>query len=138
MVYREVITISTSGSGDMTDLTQQVENVIKNSGLKSGIVNIFNVGSTACIGTIEYEPGLVKDLPEQLSKIFPPGRHYAHEQTWNDGNGHSHLQATLMGAGITVPFEDGQLLLGTWQQIFHLECDVRRRNRDIIVTVIGE
>jgi len=138
MVYREVITISTSGSGDMTDLTQQVENVIKNSGLKSGIVNIFNVGSTACIGTIEYEPGLVKDLPEQLSKIFPPGRHYAHEQTWHDGNGHSHLQATLMGAGITVPFEDGQLLLGTWQQIFHLECDVRRRNRDIIVTVIGE
>ena len=138
MVYREVITISTSGSGDMTDLTQQVENVIKNSGLKSGIVNIFNVGSTACIGTIEYEPGLVKDLPEQLSKIFPPGRHYAHEQTWHDGNGHSHLQATLMGAGVTVPFEDGQLLLGTWQQIFHLECDVRRRNRDIIVTVIGE
>lgn len=138
MVYREIISVSTSGYGDMTDLTSQVENVIRRSGIKNGIVNIFNVGSTACIGTIEYEPGLVKDLPEQLSKIFPPGRHYAHEQTWHDGNGHSHLQATLMGAGITVPFEEGKLILGTWQQIFHLECDVRRRNREVVITVIGE
>ncbi len=138
MVYREVIKIHTSGYGDMTDLTSQVEKVIGESGLKSGIVNIFNVGSTACIGTIEYEPGLVKDLPEQLSKIFPPGRHYAHEQTWHDGNGHSHLQATLMGAGITVPFENGRMILGTWQQVFHLECDVRRREREIVITVIGE
>lgn len=138
MVYREIISVSTSGYGDMTDLTSQVENVIRRSGIKNGIVNIFNVGSTACIGTIEYEPGLVKDLPEQLSKIFPPGRHYAHEETWHDGNGHSHLQATLMGAGITVPFEEGKLILGTWQQIFHLECDVRRRNREVVITVIGE
>ncbi|MCX8064954.1 MAG: secondary thiamine-phosphate synthase enzyme YjbQ [Candidatus Hydrogenedentes bacterium] len=138
MVYREVISLMTSGYGDMTDLTHQVENVIGRSGIKNGIVNIFNVGSTACIGTIEYEPGLVKDLPEQLSKIFPSGRHYAHEQTWHDGNGHSHLQATLVGSGITVPVENGRLVLGTWQQVFHLECDIKRRDREIVVTVIGE
>jgi secondary thiamine-phosphate synthase enzyme len=101
-------------------------------------VQVFNVGSTAALGTIEYEPGLVEDLPEVLDKLIPPSRHYGHEQAWHDGNGHSHLQATVLGPSLTVPVRDGQLVLGTWQQIFHLECDVKPRRRQIVVTVIGE
>ncbi|MCA1901137.1 MAG: secondary thiamine-phosphate synthase enzyme YjbQ [Candidatus Hydrogenedens sp.] len=138
MVYQKIISISTKTYGEMMDITSRVQRIVQESGMKVGIVHIFNVGSTACIGTIEYEPGLVRDLPEQLSRLFPPGRRYAHEQTWHDGNGHSHLQATVMGAGITVPFHDGNLILGTWQQIFHLECDIKPRSRKVVVTVIGE
>ncbi len=138
MVFQKSYAITTRNYGQMTDLTSIVQSIVEESKLKNGIVNVFNIGSTACIGTIEFEPGLTKDLPEQLSRLFPPGRHYAHEQTWHDGNGHSHLQATLMGPGITVPFHDGKLLLGVWQQIFHLECDIKPRKREIIVTVIGE
>ncbi|HOK08823.1 MAG TPA: secondary thiamine-phosphate synthase enzyme YjbQ [Candidatus Hydrogenedens sp.] len=138
MVYQKIVSISTKTYGEMMDITSRVQRIVQESGMKVGIVHIFNVGSTACIGTIEYEPGLVRDLPEQLSRLFPPGRSYAHEQTWHDGNGHSHLQATVMGAGITVPFHDGNLILGTWQQIFHLECDIKPRSRKVVVTVIGE
>lgn len=138
MIFQKNISIFTKKYGELTDLTTLVQSALEESRLKSGIVNIFNVGSTACIGTIEFEPGLIKDLPEQLSKLFPPSRQYAHEQTWHDGNGHSHLQATLMGPGITVPFKDSKLILGTWQQIFHMECDIKPRQRDIFITIIGE
>ncbi|MCS7017152.1 MAG: secondary thiamine-phosphate synthase enzyme YjbQ, partial [Gemmatales bacterium] len=88
-------------------------------------------------GTIEFEPGLRKDLPEILDKLIPPGRHYGHEQTWHDGNAHAHLQATLLGPSLTVPIRDGQLQLGTWQQIICLECDIRPRRRNLVVTVLG-
>jgi len=96
------------------------------------------VGSTAAVGTIEFEPGLQKDLPDVLDRLIPPGTHYGHEQTWHDGNGHSHLQATLLGQALTVPVSQGRLLLGTWQQIIHLECDIRPRQRMVVVTVLGE
>ena len=132
------ISITTKGHGDMHDLTQQVASVVNTSGIQTGTVNVFNVGSTAAIGTIEFEPGLQHDLPTILDKLIPPSRNYGHEQTWHDGNGHSHLQATLLGPSLTVPISDGKLILGTWQQIFHLECDVRGRERTIIVTVIGD
>ena len=122
----------------MHDLTEQVTAVVVSSGIQTGTVNIFNVGSTAAVGTIEFEPGLQHDLPAILSKLIPPSRSYGHEQTWHDGNGHSHLQATLLGPSVTVPVAEGKLVLGTWQQIFHLECDVRGRQRTIIVTAIGE
>ncbi len=138
MIFQKEFSITTNKYGELTNLTPRVQTILEESGLTSGVINIFNVGSTACIGTIEFEPGLIKDLPEQLSKLFPPGRHYAHEQTWHDGNGHSHLQATLMGPGIIVPFKDGKLILGTWQQIFHMECDIKPRQREIVITVIGE
>lgn len=99
---------------------------------------MFNVGSTAVIGTIEFEPGLQHDLPEVLDRLLPQSRDYGHEQAWHDGNGHSHLQASILGPDLTVPVADGEPLLGTWQQIFHLECDVKPRRRRIIVTVMGE
>jgi len=97
--------------------------------LQSGLIHIFSVGSTAAIGAIEFEPGLQRDLPETLDRLIPPSRDYGHEQAWHDGNGHSHLQATLLGPSLTVPVSGGRLVLGTWQQIFHLECDVRPRER---------
>ena len=86
----------------------------------------------------EFEPGLEKDLPEMLERLIPPSRDYGHEMAWHDGNGHSHLQATLMGPSLTVPISGGELVLGTWQQIFHIECDVKPRRRSLFVTVIGE
>lgn len=122
----------------MHDLTDEVAGVVQASGVKNGVVHIFNVGSTAGVGTIEYEPGLERDLPAILDKLIPPSRDYGHEQAWHDGNGHSHLQASLLGPSLSVPIADGQLVLGTWQQIFHLECDVRARQRTIVVTALGE
>jgi len=138
MNYQQQITLTTKGSGEMHDLTDQVAAVVVSSGIKNGTVNIFNVGSTAAVGTIEFEPGLQHDLPAILNKLIPPSRSYGHEQTWHDGNGHSHLQATLLGPSLTVPIVESKLALGTWQQVFHLECDIRGRQRTIIVTVIGE
>ena len=108
------------------------------SKIKTGIVHVFNVGSTAAIGTIEFEPGRRKDLPNILDRLMPPSTSYGHERAWHDGNGHSHLQATLLGPSLTVPVSKGELALGTWQQIFHIECDIRPRERTIVVTVMGE
>lgn len=122
----------------MHDLTNQVAAVVTSSGIQTGTVNVFNIGSTAGVGTIEFEPGLQHDLPTVLDKLLPPSRQYGHEQAWHDGNGHSHLQATLLGPSLTVPVVEGKLALGTWQQIFHLECDVRARQRTVVVTVIGD
>ena len=138
MVFQRQIQLPTSGHRDMHDVTGLVQEVVAASGVRTGTAHVFNVGSTAAVGTIEYEPGLQRDLPELLDRLIPPDRNYGHEQAWHDGNGHSHLQATWLGPGITVPVADGRLLLGTWQQIFHLECDVRPRRRTLVVTVQGE
>ena len=138
MSYQQEISINTKGHGDMRNLTEQVAAIVTSSGIQTGAVNIFNVGSTAAIGTIEFEPGLQHDLPAILDKLIPPSRSYGHEQAWHDGNGHSHLQATLLGPSLTVPVAEGKLVLGTWQQIFHLECDVRGRQRTVLVTVVGD
>ncbi|MHC4770111.1 MAG: secondary thiamine-phosphate synthase enzyme YjbQ [Planctomycetota bacterium] len=138
MPYLEQLSIETPGHRHMTDLTGEVGQIVNRSGVTSGLVNVFNVGSTGAIGTIEFEPGLCKDLPDILDELMPPGRDYGHEQAWHDGNGHSHLQATMLGPSLTVPVAEGRLVLGTWQQIFHLECDVRPHRRQIVVTVLGE
>jgi secondary thiamine-phosphate synthase enzyme len=122
----------------MHDLTDAVARIVRESGVRTGIVQIFNVGSTAAIGAIEFEPGLKQDLPAFLRRLIPPSRDYAHEQTWHDGNDHSHLQATLLGPSPTVPVRDGRPVLGTWQQVFHIECDIRPRERTVVVTVLGE
>ena len=122
----------------MHDLTERVASAVADSGVRMGVVNVFNVGSTAAIGTIEFEPGLRTDMPATLDKLIPPSRNYGHEQAWHDGNGHSHLQATLLGPSLTVPVAEGKLVLGTWQQIFHLECDVRGRQRTVVITVLGQ
>ena len=126
MSYQQQIAVTTKRHGDMHDITQQVASVVNTSGIQTGTVNVFNVGCTA-IAMIEFEPGLQHDLPAILDKLIPPSRNYGHEQTWHDGNGHSHLQATLLGPSLTVPISDGKLILSTWQQIFHLECGVRGR-----------
>ena len=138
MSYQQEISVNTKGHGDMQDLTERVAAVVSSSGVKTGAVNVFNIGSTAAVGTIEFEPGLQLDLPAILDKLIPPSRNYGHEQAWHDGNGHSHLQATWLGSSLTVPIADGKLVLGTWQQIFHLECDVRGRRRTVMVTVLGD
>jgi len=138
MIHQERFSVQTQGHRDMHDITAQVSEVVDRSRIQTGIVQIFNVGSTATIGTIEFEPGLQRDLPEVLDRLLPPSRDYGHEQAWHDGNGHSHLQATMMGPSLSVPVAAGHLVLGTWQQVFHLECDVKSRRREIVVTVIGE
>jgi len=138
MIHQERFSVQTQGHRDMHDITAQVSEVVDRSRIQTGIVQIFNVGSTATIGTIEFEPGLLRDLPEVLDRLLPPSRDYGHEQAWHDGNGHSHLQATMMGPSLSVPVAAGHLVLGTWQQVFHLECDVKSRRREIVVTVIGE
>jgi secondary thiamine-phosphate synthase enzyme len=138
MIIQEQFTVSTHGHGDMHDLTAQVAGVVTRSNVRTGVVQVFNIGSTAAVGTIEFEPGLQKDLPAVLDRLLPPSRAYGHEQAWHDGNGHSHLQATMLGPGLIVPVGEGRLLLGTWQQIFHLECDTRPRQRTVVVTVMGE
>jgi secondary thiamine-phosphate synthase enzyme len=138
MTYQQQISLQTKGPGAMHDLTNQVGMIVTESGIRTGTVNISNVGSTAAVGTIEFEPGLQHDLPVILDKLIPPSRSYGHEQAWHDGNGHSHLQATLLGPSLTVPIANGEPILGTWQQIFHLECDVRGRQRTVIITVNGD
>jgi secondary thiamine-phosphate synthase enzyme len=136
--YQQQISILTSGHGDMHDLTGQVLGVVAASAIQTGLVNVFNVGSTAAVGTIEFEPGLLHDLPTVLDKLITPSREYGHERAWHDGNGHSHLQATLLGPSLTLPIAEGKPILGIWQQIFHLECDVRGRQRTVIITVNGD
>ena len=138
MVYRETIKVSTTGNQDMTDISRDVAEVIDRSGIDEGICHIFNVGSTGVIGTIEFEPGLKEDFPELMEKLIPPSRNYGHELAWHDGNGHSHLQASMLGPEITVPVVGGSLLTGTWQQIFHYEADIKPRQRQILITVIGD
>ncbi len=138
MVIQKQISVSTRGQGHMQDLTHEVAAIVSASDIQAGTVNVFNVGSTGVIGAIEFEPGLQRDLPELLQRLIPPSREYGHEQAWHDGNGHSHLQATTLGPSLTVPVSGGRPVLGTWQQIFHLECDIKPRERKIVITVIGE
>src|SRR5258708_28170408 len=121
----------------MDELTEKVKAIGNWSGIKAGLMTISSVGGRAGLGTIEFEPGLQRDLPAILDKLIPPSRNYGHEQTWHDGNGHSHLQATLLGPSLTVPIAEGKLILGTWQQVFHLECDVRGPQRTVVVTVVA-
>jgi secondary thiamine-phosphate synthase enzyme len=130
MFYRDEIVVETDGHRDMHELTNRVQSVVDRSGVSDGIVHVFNVGSTGIMGTIEYEPGLECDLPEMLDRLIPPSLEYGR-------NGHSHLQATMMGPEITIPLDKGRLLLGTWQQIFHLEADIKPRSRQFVVTVMG-
>jgi secondary thiamine-phosphate synthase enzyme len=138
MIHQEEIRFSTSGNGAMHDLSEGVRDILRRSKVKAGLVNVFAVGSTAAIGVIEFEPGLKRDFPELLNRLIPASRAYGHEQAWHDGNGHSHLQATVLGPELTLPVRGGELLSGTWQQIVHLECDIRSRNREVVVTVMGE
>lgn len=138
MVHQDRLHFKTPRHGHMTDITKKVEAIVAESGITTGIASLFSIGSTSALGVIEFEPGLQKDFPELLDRLMPPSRDYGHEQTWHDGNGHSHLQATLQGPSLNVPISGGKLILGTWQQIFHIECDIHARDREVVVTVMGE
>ena len=137
-VKSNLIKIQSRCENDMIDLTEKISDFVKKSGISNGIVTVFVSGSTGSISTIEYEPGLIKDFPEMLNRIAPRGLDYGHEKMWHDGNGHSHVKASLVGPSLTVPFNDGKLCLGTWQQIVFVELDTRSRNRDLILQIIGE
>ncbi len=128
---------STRGAGDIIDITGEMRAAVEKSGIRSGTVTAFVPGSTGGITTIEYEPGLLKDVPELMEKLIPSGCSYHHDETWHDGNGFSHLRSALIGPDITVPFSSGKLLLGTWQQVVFLEFDNRSRNREIIFQIMG-
>ncbi|MGB9774472.1 MAG: secondary thiamine-phosphate synthase enzyme YjbQ [Bacteroidota bacterium] len=138
MVATERFAVSTRGHTDIIDISDRVREAVAKSGLKSGIATVFVSGSTAGITTTEYEPGLLKDLPEAFERVAPTGRTYHHDSTWGDGNGYAHVRASLLGASFTVPFQNGELLLGTWQQIVLVDFDNRPRTRTLIVQLVGE
>ena len=137
-VISKQLSIHTKGEDDIQDITQKVSNAVAETRLQSGIVTVFVTGSTGALTTIEYEPGLLTDLPNILGRIAPKSLSYEHEKRWHDGNGHSHVRASLIGPSITVPFINGSLTLGTWQQIVFVELDVRSRTRNIVLQIIGE
>ena len=137
-IITDYISLSTKGFTDIIDITSQVAGAIQRSGVETGNVTVFISGSTAGVTTIEYEPGLLKDLPEMFEKIAPMNKAYHHDETWHDGNGFSHVRAAMLGCSIVVPFKDGRMLLGTWQQIVVIDFDNRSRNREVVVQIIGE
>jgi secondary thiamine-phosphate synthase enzyme len=136
-VITKSIKIQSKGENDIIDLTDKVSVKIKESQISSGIVTVFVTGSTGALTTIEYEPGLLKDFPDMLSRLAPNKLNYEHEQMWHDGNGRSHVKASLIGPSLTIPFNDENLLLGTWQQVVFIELDTRGRERNIVLQIIG-
>ena len=138
-VHAESILFRTNGEGEIRDITKDVERVVDKAGIRTGIVSCSVAGATAALTVIEYEPGLLEDFPDLLERVAPKDIEYAHHRTWNDGNGHSHVRASLIGPDITMPVRKGSMVRGTWQQIVFLELDVREsRDRAVHVTVIGE
>jgi secondary thiamine-phosphate synthase enzyme len=137
-VVTDHISVSTRGDDEMLDLTERVQEIVRRHRFREGQALVFVPGSTAALTTIEYEPGLLDDFPAALERLVPRGMRYAHEEAWHDGNGHSHVRASLLGPSLTVPFADGALLLGTWQQIVLVDCDNRPRRREIVVQLSGE
>jgi len=137
-VHTYEFTIHTEGFCHINDVTDRVVEYLDRSGLKSGIVCVAVVGSTAGVSTIEYEPGLLKDIPEFYERLLPERERYHHDETWHDGNGFSHLRSFLLKTSHVVPFAGGKLLLGTWQQIVVADFDNRPRSRKVVVQIVGE
>jgi len=137
-VVTKSFTIETRGNTDVLDITPQVAQAVERSALQNGIATVFISGSTGGITTVEFEPGLRRDLPEIMEKLIPSGQRYHHDDTWHDGNGHAHLRSSLVGTSFTVPFVSRKLTLGTWQQIVFLDFDNQPRRREILVQIIGE
>jgi secondary thiamine-phosphate synthase enzyme len=138
MTFSETISFSTKGFSDIIDMTPHVVEVLKRSGIEDGLVTVFCPGSTGAVTTIEYESGVLKDLQKVIEKIVPSDIPYEHDKRWGDGNGFSHVRAALMKPGLSIPLIKGRLTLGTWQQIVFIDFDNRRRERNILVHVIGE
>jgi len=138
MVKTEEIRFRTKGNGHIINLTEDLAQCVKESGITSGTATVFTPSATSGLTTIEYEPGLLKDLPEFMEKIIPSNVSYKHDETWHDGNGFSHLRSALIGPDITIPFAGGKLILGTWQQVVFLDFDNRSRERRVVVQIMGE
>jgi len=132
------ISLSTQSDTDIHDITVAIANVVSNSGLKAGTVTVFCPSSTSALTTIEYESGAVSDLKRLFEEIVPQNREYAHNARWHDGNGHSHVRAALLGPSLTIPFVEGQLTLGTWQQVIYVDFDNKPRRRELVLQIIGD
>lgn len=137
-VESNIVRVETRKEGEILDITERVQTVVDNGGIENGVAFLFVPGSTAALTTIEYEPGLLVDLPTALERIAPKDGSYEHEAQWHDGNGHSHIRASLLGPDLCIPFARKKLMLGTWQQIVFIELDVRPRDRTIIVQSMGD
>lgn len=138
MTASHAFTVKTQGLNDTLDLTPRVEEIVHNAKLSDGIVTVFVPGSTAGITTIEFESGVVDDLKRAIERLAPQHMHYDHDRRWGDGNGFSHVRAALLGPSLTIPVKNGELQLGTWQQIVLIDFDNRPRNREVIVQIFGE
>ncbi|MBF0585423.1 YjbQ family protein [Prosthecochloris sp. N3] len=138
MTHAATITLRTKGFSDSIDITSRVEDAIRNSSITEGIITIIVIGSTASITTIEYEPALVEDMQQKLQQLIPDDEPSRHSETWGDDNGFSHMRASLMGPGITMPVHKGRLVRGTWQQVVCIDHDNRPRKREIFMQIIGE
>ncbi|NQT81570.1 YjbQ family protein [bacterium] len=132
------VNLETQGNCDIRDITGEVRGQLRQTGMKDGAVTIFVPGATGGVTTVEFEDGLVRDLKELFDSVAPEGKRYYHDERWHDGNGHSHVRASLLGPSLTVPFCDGELILGTWQQIVFVDFDTRRRSRRLVLQFIGE
>jgi secondary thiamine-phosphate synthase enzyme len=137
-VVTRQLEVRTRAENDAVDMTKDVQKAIEESGLKNGIATVFVPGSTAAVTAMEYEPGLIHDFPSMLERVSPRDIPYEHQKTWQDDNGRSHVKASLVGPSLSVPFVDGLLTLGTWQQIVLVELDIRPRRRKIVVQMVGE
>jgi secondary thiamine-phosphate synthase enzyme len=137
-IQTKKIVLNTKGTGDLLNVTGTLKGILSESRLKNGNLTVFVIGSTAAVMAFEYEPGLIKDIREFFEKIIPSAKSYHHDDTWNDANGYSHIRSALQGSSFTVPFENGKLLLGTWQQVVVAEFDNRPRQREIVAQLIGE
>ena len=136
-VVTKELHFDTKGEVDIRDITEKVNRALRESEIEDGIVTIFVPGATGAVTTIEYEPGLLQDLPAALERLFPKGIEYEHEYRWHDGNGHSHVRASFLGSSLTVPFRNKTLMLGTWQQVVFVELDNKKRSRRVILQILG-
>ena len=132
------ITLRTSSRDEVIDVTEKVREIVSKSKIREGLACVFVAGSTGAVTTIEHEPGLVTDMRDAMDRLYPKSINYEHHQRWGDGNGHSHIRASLVGPSLTVPIVDGNLLLGTWQQIVFLEFDNKPRTRELTVQIVGD
>lgn len=138
IIQTRSISLSTQGNADIQDITNQLSQIIGDSGLENGTVTLFTPSATSALTTIEFESGCVSDLRRLFDEIVDPDRHYAHNARWGDGNGHSHVRAALLGPSLSIPFVDHRLTLGTWQQVIFIDFDNRQRRRELVVQIIGE
>ena len=138
MVFTGYIELRTEGFNAMYDVTGDVADILRESALRTGIVTVFVPGATGGITTVEFEPGLKKDIPEAFERIAPSNKEYHHDMTWHDGNGFSHVRASLLGPSLVIPFAEGKMTLGTWQQVVFIDFDNRPRSRKLVVQIMGE